>query len=409
MRILHIAPHLGGGVGKAHASLCAAAPGMRRHYVLLEEPRDRRFFDRMQADGASFTVTPGSDVIARLAAEADIVQVEWWNHPRLYEYLCRAGLPATRTVFWAHVSGLFAPFIPTGLFGAAHRFALTSRCSLNAPNVLSLPVSDRARLCVVNSGFAFGRETAASPQDIVAGRVAYLGTVDFSKLSRDFFTVIDAVEDRDFSVSVFGNLDAHGEPAQSAAAMRQPARVRFEGHTPDPATVLASGAGIFLYLLQPQHFGTAENALIEAMSLGWVPLVFANPAEAAIVRHGETGFVERDAAAAARRLAWMLDNVPALRRIGAQAAADVATTKTPAVAAKAFGDIYRDVMSEEKRLTDYGSILGRTPAEWFLSTQALCSKGAPSVAAMTSEAPSKGSLAHFLHCFPGDPSLAGLH
>ena len=50
---------------------------------------------------------------------------------------------------------------------------------------------------------------------------------------------------------------------------------------------------IFFYPLQPDHYGTAENALVEAMSLGLMPVVLDNPAEMAIVRDGETGFVAR--------------------------------------------------------------------------------------------------------------------
>ena len=43
MKVLHITPHLGGGVGKAHAAIKGATdPAVERVYYLLEEPRDRR-------------------------------------------------------------------------------------------------------------------------------------------------------------------------------------------------------------------------------------------------------------------------------------------------------------------------------------------------------------------------------
>ena len=56
-----------------------------------------------------------------------------------------------------------------------------------------------------------------------------------------------------------------------AGAMRHPGRVHFAGHIADPASAL-SGADIFFYPLQADHYGTAENALVEAMSLGVVPV-----------------------------------------------------------------------------------------------------------------------------------------
>ena len=46
MRILHVTPHLGGGVGKAHAALSAVLPEIvQQTFVLLEPPggTSRRF------------------------------------------------------------------------------------------------------------------------------------------------------------------------------------------------------------------------------------------------------------------------------------------------------------------------------------------------------------------------------
>ncbi len=78
MRILHIAAHLGGGVGKAHAEIVACdRSDIHRHFALLEEPRDRRFADAILAAGATVEVVPDPAALARLTADADIVQIEW--------------------------------------------------------------------------------------------------------------------------------------------------------------------------------------------------------------------------------------------------------------------------------------------------------------------------------------------
>ena len=408
MKILHIAPHLGGGVGKAHSVLAAATGSdIRRHYVLLEAPRDVRFVERVCASGAEMTIAPDFATVARLAAEADIVQVEWWNHPLLYAYLCRAELPPLRSVVWCHISGLHAPYVPQGLYPAADFFLFTSPCSFEAPGVAALSQEIRSRMSVANSAFGLERKLYSPPERTGRMPVAYLGTVDFSKMSPLFFDVVDAVDGLGLTVSVWGACDPAGDVGRRARAMRHPERVRLEGYAAHPERVLAT-PGIFLYLLQPQHFGTAENALVEAMSLGWTPLVFDNPAEAAIVRDGETGFVEKDVSAAVRRLAWMIDSPERVARMGDCAAQDIAATRTPERLVRAFDSGYRTALARPKRTVDFGAVLGDTAADWFLSTLFPVCGGRDAVSFSTRGPASKGSFNHFLACFPDDVSLRDL-
>ena len=116
MNILHVTAHLGGGVGKAHAALTAAMPfPARQSFLLLEEPRDRRYADEIVALGRQVEIATSLDDMAARAADADIVQIEFWNHPKLFECLARTDFPAMRTVFWSHISGLFRPVIQPGL------------------------------------------------------------------------------------------------------------------------------------------------------------------------------------------------------------------------------------------------------------------------------------------------------
>ncbi|MCB8823457.1 glycosyltransferase [Microvirga rosea] len=406
MNILHITPHLGGGVGKAHSAIYpASARRIRREYILLEEPRDRRYVEVLESAGAAIRVMPGVKELFDRAQSADIVQIEWWNHPRVYEFLCRVPLPAMRTVFWSHISGICSPYIPSRLIETAHRFLFTSECSLNAPNVASLSKDVLARLDVVNSGFGYGE--SADPRartDHGVPTVTYLGTVDFSKMSPLLFDVVDRARDENLKVSVWGNMDSSGEVSARVAKMRGAHRVQLMGHTQDPRSVL-DATDIFLYLLQPNHFGTAENALIEAMSLGCVPLVLSNPAELAIVRHGETGFVESDLDAVVARLDWMMANPDLLTKIGQRAAADVNSTRTPKLAALALERNYEQAMEFEKQQLDYSDVLGRTGLDWFLSTQTLDPIQDIAVINYHQRSRNKGSLLHFVDCLPEDSAL----
>lgn len=406
MKILHITPHLGGGVGKAHSAILAeGSAGFDHHYLLLETPRDWRFADLVQRAGGTVEVMRDRSHAEALMTSADIVQIEWWNHPRLYELLSQP-LPAMRRIFWVHISGLFAPYYPIGLVESADRFVFTSPCSLTWSGLERLPEEVRRRLAVVGSGFGYD---APEPLPPASQRrdIAYLGTVDFVKMHPDFFAMIDSVARNNLKISLYGTFDSDGEPARAWRGMNYPERVSFEGQTSDPRPILER-CSIFFYPLRPDHYGTAENALIEAMSVGAVPLVMGNPAETAIVRDGENGVVANDLYDVAVKLAAMIDDPASLDRMSQRAIADAAAFHHPARSMRIFEGLYRDLIDCPKGTADLGAILGRTPRDWFLSTQyADRQDRAPGRFSRTGSL-SKGSLDHFLAAFPEDEGLLAL-
>lgn len=389
VKVVHLAAHLGGGVGKAHAAIRQADPRAADHtYILLERARDRRYAEEILATGAIVIETPGRDRMLQLLEDADIVQVEFWNHPHLYEALARLPLPAGRYLFWSHISGLAPPLIAEGLTQAADIFVYTSACSLTRPA--------RGDLRVIGSGFGLDDPPKRRAQ---SGKLrgGYLGTVDFVKMSPDFFSIVDAVEGPDFEIAVYGAYDPDGGPARAHAAMRHPHRVLMMGQTDDPAQALA-GLDFFFYPLERQHFGTAENALVEAMSAGLAPLVLDNPAESAIVTDGVTGLVCGSPEGCAQALERLLMEPDLREQLGDAAAREAAKRFRPEVSLNLFADAYADLMTRPERTPDFRTVLGGDPIDWFAGSF-------PNGAAVARSKPSKGNLAHFLACFPDDDDL----
>ena len=388
-RVVHLAAHLGGGVGKAHAAIRAVDPKAADHtYVLLEAPRDRRYVDAICATGARVIEAPASHHLLSLLETADIIQIEFWNHPRLYEALARLPLPAGRYLFWSHISGLAPPLIAEGLTEAADMFVYTSACSLTRPA--------KGDLRVIGSGF--GLDNPPQRKSSVGKlRGGYLGTVDFVKMSPDFFAIVDAVEGLDFEIAVYGGFDPDGGPARAHAAMRHPQRVQMRGQTDDPARAL-SELDFFLYPLDRQHFGTAENALVEAMSAGLAPLVLDNPAERAIVTDGITGLVAGNAQGCVASLTRLLTEPHLREQLGDAAATEAARRFRPEISRDAFAGTYAELMRRPKAQHDFATPLGRNPFDWFVGSF-------PQGAVAAEGKPSKGSLAHFLACFPNDEAL----
>ena len=408
MKVLHVTPHLGGGVGKAHAALRGALPvEIDQTFVLLEAPRDRRYMELIENGGARVIVADGLDQVAQLAGSADIVQFEFWNHPRLFECLANCQFPAIRSVFWSHISGVSKPLIPPGLMEEAMRFVFTTRASLDNASLAFLSEAARSRIAVINSGFGFPGAERGVPARDRKPAIAYLGTVDFVKMHPVFFDAIDSLTGDDVRVAVWGAIDPSGPVAARARAMRHPERVEFRGETAEPAAALAE-ADIFFYPLQPDHYGTAENALIEAMSLGLVPVVLNNAAEMAIVRDGETGFIASSIEESASLLQMLLSSPDIRERVSRNAVEQIAETRTPDQSVRDFMIVWLGMLSKSPRHCDFRAAIGDNPADWFVATQCLPGVKWNSPGRTSAQQPSKGTLAHFESVFTGNVSLARL-
>ena len=158
MKILHVTPHLGGGVGKAHAAISAALPDVvEQTFVLLEAAARPPLSSKRSRLPARRVVVAGDlDQVAALAREADIVQFEFWNHPRLFECLARCDFPRhAQRVLVAYFRPVPAahPAGPDGTRRGASSSRPKRRCRSRG-----LPRRAQAtpkKIAVINSGFGF--------------------------------------------------------------------------------------------------------------------------------------------------------------------------------------------------------------------------------------------------------------
>lgn len=414
--ILHLTPHLGGGVGKALSSLCLQAmrsgSDMRHNIVCLEPPEKSIFLQRILDAGGQVHVAPGPEALADLIKAADVVHLDWWNHPATFRALCSRPLPPMRLLVWCHVSGLFAPFIPARLLAAAQRFVFTSACSLQAPNVKDGGPGLADKLAVVSSGC--GLEDFPEPM-LRAGsglRAGYVGSLNFAKLSPQYVDFLAAVDLPDFRVELIGDTLNRQALEARCAEIGKPGMLNFRGFTPDIVTAL-SELDVLIYLLNPEHYGTAENALIEAMAMGVVPIVLDNPAERQIVRDGVTGFVIRTPAEMAQTVSRLAADPEARLAIGREAARAARGLYTSARMEVGLAGVYEAMRSMPKEEIDFASVFGATPADWFLACQGTNSPFRPDGSLdLDGQAPasilmeqSKGSVFHFRDHFPADERL----
>jgi len=372
VKILHFTAHLGGGVGKALSGLVAQAriSGSRvKHLIVcLEEPEKSQFVDRVREYGIEVIVCPGMDMLEKLMEDSDIVQLEWWNHPATIKHLCSLSIPPIRLLTWCHVAGLHSPIIPKQLILASHRFLFTSQCSFENKEVMNLIPEFGDRLGVVSSsgGFSGLPEPIRGINKKIS--VGYIGSLNFAKLYPNYIDYLAAVDIPGFRVKMIGDLTNQDILNRQCDSLSKTGMLEFRGYTTDIVSELAS-INVLAYLLNPEHYGTTENALIEAMAMGIVPIVMDNPAERQIVDDRHTGLVVHSPDEFAEVIRWLSENPADRQRMGRQASESVRERFSAEKMEAALNGHYQSMLSMEKRKFVFSEIFGSDPAEWFLSCQ----------------------------------------
>jgi len=416
IRVLHLAAHAGGGVGKALSGLAvesaAVCPEIAHSFVFFEPQGKPQFLERITGCGCEVFISPLPSLLKRLVEEADIVQLEFWNHPLTLQALCREVLPAMRLLVWCHISGLYNPIVPPALFAAAERFLFTSPCSYESEQVTQMSTDLRGRIAVVSSCGGFdGLPWPVENDGELA--IGYLGSLNFAKLHPRYVDYLAAVDKPGLTVRLIGDLTNREILERQSALVDREGMFEFRSYCTDIAAELKA-INVLAYLLNPEHYGTTENALLEAMAVGIVPIVLDNPAERQIIEDHRTGLIVNTPREFAEAVIWLFQNPAERRKIGSQAAETVRSRFAVSKMVAALNSHYMELMSANKRDISFAGIFGTEPADWFLSCQGDQTYFSPtgtarpdlksfSIYALLEE--TKGTVFHFQKNFPDDIRL----
>lgn len=249
---------------------------------------------------------------------SDIVQVNWWQHPEMDEFL-RSDLPAMRLIGWFHVSGNDAPQRITE--------ALVRRCDLalggssytyECEAFQSLPEAERIR----HTGYVIGgaeltRVAGIRPLQHGGFNVGYIGTVNPVKMHKDYIALHTGINVPGLKVICCGG-DRQVYLKQQAEQLGVGATFDFRGYVPEIAPVLAE-LDVYGYPLCPDTYAASELNLQEAMAAGIPPVVFPHGGLKTLVIDDYTGLVVRSAAEYRQAIEFLHQNPADRLRLGENA------------------------------------------------------------------------------------------
>ncbi|MDP2843030.1 MAG: hypothetical protein Q8O06_05275, partial [Acetobacterium sp.] len=142
-KILHVTPHLGGGVGRVLLNYFTKVNDDKSliHEVACLDYANKHALDVAKNIGLMLTdrMAGNGQQLLSMIAGADIVLIHWWNHPLLYDFLVRTVLPPCRVAMWSHISGFHPPYVFTEkIFRYPDVFVFTTPVSYETREVQSL-------------------------------------------------------------------------------------------------------------------------------------------------------------------------------------------------------------------------------------------------------------------------------
>lgn len=295
-KILHISPHLGGGVGRVLTNYLKATKKSEKfeHKIYCLDsinPNAKKFLSDENISHKE--LVPQNELLEEINGY-DIVIIHWWNHPLLFDFLVRFELPPCRIAFWAHVSGNAAPnFFSHTLFEYPDYFVFTTPMSYLVKEVTDHKGGSQKLRDIWSTGGFEHVKNRDGAKESNCFTIGYVGALDFAKLYPNFISLCSKITLPNVRFVVCGDGGDIDQLKQQAQELHLENRIIFTGYVDNVAEYLET-FDIFAYSLNQYHYGTCDQALAEAMASGVVPVVFDNAMENYMVHHLYTGIVAKN-------------------------------------------------------------------------------------------------------------------
>ena len=294
--ILHVTPHLGGGVGRVLLNYLTKVKDDSEYtheVICLDYANENAVETANNINLKLSDKMAGNPQLLNAAEQADVVLIHWWNHPLLYDFLVRTKLPACRMVIWSHISGYYPPNVFTDkILRYPDMFVFTTPVSFESKEVQSLLEKKKESLHVIWSTGGVEHVRSVIPKEHKGFNIGYIGTVDYCKMHPNFLKLCSLVDIPNVKFIVCGGSKER-EIQNAAKQLGLADKIKFTGQVSDINPYLAE-FDVFGYPLAPYHYGSCDQALAESMAAGVVPVVLSNSMESCMVKDGVTGIVAKN-------------------------------------------------------------------------------------------------------------------
>ena len=436
-KVLHITTHLGGGAGRVIANVfCPSrSRGNYSHKILCLDYLSSHAMELVKEANLLVVDQVNYKLAYREIKNADIVQIEWWNHPLLNKFLYTLEFPSSRCLIYSYVSGYYPPNVLTKeLIDFSDIFVASTVHTFYHPLIQNLPksiLSEKIEVVYMSAGIE--RVKDVKPKHHKNFNVGYIGTVDFYKMHPEYVSMSAAVNIPNVKFIICGG-GKEDYLRNQAKDLNVEARFDFRGFVKDIKPILEI-LDVFGYPLCREHYGTGEQVLIEAMVSGIPPVVFSHGAEKYIVKHKQTGLLVSTPEEYAKAIEYLYYDPKERIRLGENARDYARKNFGVEKTVEKFNAIYDKLIKKNKRKRTIQShpklpnaIKNSLPhshsgAEIFMSSLGdfaepfLTSTTTDNVeklfqaeneiahCSLTMRAETRGSVFHYCKVFPKDPFL----
>jgi glycosyltransferase involved in cell wall biosynthesis len=348
LNILHVIDRFSSVGGAARAMLTNAREWQRlgkgQNQILSLLPADRMAVERARAEQIPVLQSPDRSTLLAHIAEADIVQIHYFNSPILYEFLA-SPLPPCRALVWCHVGGATAAQALTrDVVEWADRLVVSAPITLSIPCVKNLIASGTTPRVIIG-GADFSRLRGIESKPHRGFNVGYIGTLDPVKIHPGFVAMCAEIDVPDVRFVV---CSAPSRVIESQArSMGIIDRFEFRGYTDDISSVLEV-LDVFGYPLCADNYSSSDQTVQEAMYAGVPCVVFPHGGVPDMIAHDNTGLIVDSPAAYANAIRYLAENPDQRGRLGRNARAYAQAQFGAEHCAPQFDEVYREMMAQPK-------------------------------------------------------------